>query len=345
MPSVSSRIDGQQGHRVVVVGGSTIDIEGVVSQKDSLNCGDSIPGRIGYAVGGVGRNIAENLARLGVDTWLVSAVGDDPFGTYVREQTATSGVDVSGLVTIPDQRTGCYLSLLNSEREMVSAVSDVDVALALTSSLDRISPIISKAEVLVLDCNVSEEMLAASIELCPRDALIVAEPVSATKALKLRPFLDRLTLVTPNQVEAESLCGLSAANEHTIEELARLLRRSGVAEVIVTLGKRGVYWSGAETDRREHKLSAYDEEARGTSGSEGYYCPPAVSERSQSVTGAGDAFTAGVVYGKLCGYDGVEGITVGFAAAAIAIESERAVNPLMSPVLLKKQLSPLSKRQ
>lgn len=88
---------------IVIIGSANIDVAGYSHQ--SLNYADSNPGKIKFTPGGVGRNIAHNLALLGKNAWLLSAVGGDFYGQSLLAQTNQSGVYVDKclivLVKIP----------------------------------------------------------------------------------------------------------------------------------------------------------------------------------------------------------------------------------------------------
>ncbi len=84
---------------ITVVGGINIDIEG--RPDDSLVRADSNPGKVSVSVGGVGRNIVENIARLGGDVAMISLTGDDVMGQNAKAQLAALGVDVSGIQNVP----------------------------------------------------------------------------------------------------------------------------------------------------------------------------------------------------------------------------------------------------
>lgn len=69
---------------IITIGSANIDIAGY--SYASLNYADSNPGKIKFTPGGVGRNIAHNLALLGKNSWLMSAVGDDFYGQSLLAQ-------------------------------------------------------------------------------------------------------------------------------------------------------------------------------------------------------------------------------------------------------------------
>ncbi len=119
---------GKQG--VVVFGAANVDIS--ASAALTLAVGDSTPGRITNTAGGVGRNVAENLARLGHNVKLVSAVGDDLQSQFLLDHTRRAGVDVSACNVLPGQTTGTYLSLNNPDGSLLAAVNDMAVLGLLT---------------------------------------------------------------------------------------------------------------------------------------------------------------------------------------------------------------------
>ena len=103
---------------VVIIGSANIDVAGY--SHESLNYADSNPGKIKFTPGGVGRNIAQNLALLGNKSWLLSAVGSDFYGQSLLTQTNQSGVYVDKCLIVPGENTSSYLSLLDNIQAEIS---------------------------------------------------------------------------------------------------------------------------------------------------------------------------------------------------------------------------------
>ena len=97
---------------IVIIGSANIDVAGY--SHHPLNYADSNPGKIKFTPGGVGRNIAHNLALLGKNAWLLSAVGGDFYGQSLLAQTNQSGVYVDKCLIVPGENTSSYLSLLDN---------------------------------------------------------------------------------------------------------------------------------------------------------------------------------------------------------------------------------------
>ena len=283
--------------RVTVVGGANTDICGRPAQ--ALVRHDSAPGQVSVRHGGVGRNIACDLARLGLRTRFVTALGDDGFGASVAEGCRSCGVDMSLTRIVPGARRPVYLYLSDEKGEMDAAVSDMEVMAALTpaylrSRLDEIDD----ADAVVLDGNLPAETIAF---LCEKlRAPIIADPVSTAKATRFAPVLGRLAAIKPNLLEARALTGRQSP-----EDCAEALLRSGVGSVFLSLGAKGL-------------LAA--------SGEERVLLP---CERAElvSATGAGDAATAAVVWAMVRGLDLAAAARAAVTAGAIAAASEEASPP------------------
>ncbi len=98
----------------VVVGTINMDIRGMADIRYPQSA--SHPGTIHCSAGGVGRNIAHNLALLGRDVHLLSVIGDDFYGEMLLEETRRAGVNVSGCVRLHGQSTSTYLAIAESRR-------------------------------------------------------------------------------------------------------------------------------------------------------------------------------------------------------------------------------------
>ena len=283
--------------RVTVVGGANTDICGRPAQ--ALVRHDSAPGQVSVRHGGVGRNIACDLARLGLRTRFVTALGDDGFGASVAEGCRSCGVDMSLTRIVPGARSPVYLYLSDEKGEMDAAVSDMEVMAALTPAYLRAHlSELDESDAVVLDGNLPEETIAF---LCEKlRAPIVADPVSTAKAPRFASALGRLAAIKPNLLEARALTG-----KQNPEDCADALLRSGVGSVFLSLGAKGL-------------LAASGEER---------VLLPCEKTELVSATGAGDAATAAVVWAMVRGLDLAAAARAAVMAGAIAAASEEASPP------------------
>ena len=153
-----------EGASVVVIGGANMDIK-ARSARAAVPA-TSNPGASSMAAGGVGRNIAENLARLGTRTYLVASIGSDGLGDQVLSATSNAGVQVEH-VRRSARATGTYTAVLDTDGELVVAVADMAATDELApEQVDGARDLIAAASLLVLDGNLSTATLGFAPALC-----------------------------------------------------------------------------------------------------------------------------------------------------------------------------------
>lgn len=291
--------------RCAVVGAVNVDIGGFPSGLVAM--GDSNPGRIRVSAGGVGRNIACNLARLGVETHMVTALGSDAFAGIVRTDCAAAGVDLSHALVYADAGSSLYLFIADARGDMQLAVNDMTICERLTpEALESRLAWLNGMDAVVLDANLPPETLGFLAEQLR--APLYADAVSAAKARRLLPILPRLRALKPNALEAAVLTGLPVCDDASVESAGLALLNAGVGRAFITLGERGVCYAESGAAR----------------------LIPGAPIHMVNSTGAGDAFTAAMVWADLNGMDARDSARAGLAAASIAVESAETVNPDLS---------------
>ena len=302
------------GSPVWVIGGVNMDISG--TPAGPLRAGDSNPGRVTLAPGGVGRNIAENLRRMGRRVSLVSILGEDPYADVIREHCRNTGIDMSCSFTDPLGHTPTYLCVNEENGDLHTAIADMTLCDQLTPArLEPILPLLNRGSFVIADANLPEETLAWIGEKVT--VPVAADPVSAAKAHRLRPLLPKLTFLKPNLQEAEILTGLSPEGSGSVARIAHALHSLGVSRVYLSLGARGV-WAD---DGKEGALL------------------PCFPGAIVNTTGCGDAFVAAAADSCIRGMGTMECARRGLAAAAICAEDPSAVSPAMSAEEIAKRLA------
>ena len=299
---------------VVAIGGANLDI--TAQATGAALAHDSNQGIISTSFGGVVRNIAENLARLGLDCRLISAVGEDANGLALLQHTERIGVDVSDVLRVAHARTGIYVSINDAQGDLSIAVNDMAVLEHLTADhLSEKQSLLAQAALIVTDTNLSQHCLNALFrQVAPTPIFI--DSVSVQKAPKLRPHLAKIHTLKPNRLEAEHLSGLFLGDEAAAPAVAEWFLQQGVANIVLSLGECGLYCA----NRQE----------------QGWVKPLQVAVCNTS--GAGDALMSGLVYGYLSGYSllesarfaqGCAALTVGVAQANCETLSIPAVMQMM----------------
>ena len=304
----------RSGSYAVVVGGVNVDIGG--RSFAPLVEADSNPGSVSISLGGVGRNIAHNLSLLGTEVRMLTAYGDDLNGERVAASCSSLGIDLSYAQQIPGGTTSTYLYLTDPNGEMALAVSDMEICKQISPQyLAANLPLLQNAQIVVADTNIPAESLQYLAENCTCPLFI--DPVSTTKAEKLRPILSRIHTLKPNKLEAELLSGIRIRTDEDLEAAAAKLLEMGVHRLFISLGAEGVY-AAMGNQRVRH---------------------PNLPGNMVNTTGCGDAFMAALVWAYLEGSDLESTARAGLAAGSIAMESAETINPAMSAAALNARLA------
>jgi pseudouridine kinase len=295
---------------IIVIGGANLDIKSVIAGKTVA--ATSNPGASALSLGGVGRNIAENLARLGAPVALLSVVGDDDAGARLIAGSAAAGIDMR-LTARAKGNTGTYAVVIDRQGEMVIGVADMRLIDAITPRfIARHKAELAAARLLVADCNLSAEALAEVARIAARANIpLIIEPVSVPKAKRLASLLRAglpIHAVTPNRDELAALVGFPVRSEAALKRAMRLLHRRGVRHVLVGLGAAGCYLSSAHDDINFT-----------------VHLPAASRTKVRDVTGGGDAMVAGFAYGLARGKTAAQAARMGQELAARAVHSLTSV--------------------
>lgn len=308
---------GVEESQVLVIGAAGFDLK-VFPREPAVEPARSNPGTIRWAWGGVARNIAENLTRLGVNVHLVTAVGDDWWGHALLQSLKDIGIDTSGCVISESNSTASYVALHHTDRRLWVAFDDMAVIREITPAhLYRLRRLVREADMICIDANLSAAALRTLFRLSAQyETPVCVDPTAALLAHRLHSYLPRIAIITPDRDEAEALLGIRMSSEDAISMGARRFVQMGVQLAIITLGADGLYYATSEESGRL----------------------PALPVDVVDPTGAGDALTAAVAYGLLEGVSPEEAVRLGMAAAARTLECQDTVCPDLSPETLYDRL-------
>lgn len=294
---------------VVVVGGANIDIIAMAAGAPQPQV--SNPGRIRVGAGGAGRNVAENLRRLGVATRFIAAVDAHSMVDFVIEQTARAGVDTSGVVRVAGR--GNYYVAIEVAGVVEWAVNDMAAAETLTpGNLDALAGVLRAAEAVVVDANLTPATIQRAVELAGNRLVLL--PVSVAKCRRMRGVLPDASLLVLTAAEASALSGSRVVTETDALRAAHRLRASEKATVVITMADRGLGWVGRESFWvSPHRAVVVD------------------------ASGAGDAVAAVAIYAMLAGLDDRMAARLAMAASAMTVAVEGATHPGLSLAVLQTQ--------
>lgn len=290
---------------VLVIGSAGVDIVGRTSSD--LQPGTSNPANIRSSFGGVARNVAENLARLGQPVKLLTAIGDDEPGDQLLRQAKSTGINVEDILIVHEQPTSTYLAVIDSEGTLQFALDDMRTIRSVTPAYIRKNvKWFARASIIFVDSNLSKESLRTVFSLAYKAGVpVCADPTAVGLAQRLIPYLPRLHLVTPNSAEASVLCGWSiqVSDMKQATDAAKCLVSQGVDIAIITLAEFGVCYATSEMN--------------------GHI--PALRTEILDPTGAGDALTATVIFALINQIPLDDAVRLGVSAASFTLSSPGTV--------------------
>lgn len=300
------------GKPIFVIGAATMDLLGFPAAEPAP--GRIVPGRVRRVPGGVGRNLAENLVRLGLPTELVTAFGDDPNSRALVKHCQETQVGIRHSLVAEGQPGALLLGVLDQTKHLYSGIADVRV-------LDHLSPqfldlqreAFHDARALVLETSVPPTVI--DWLLLPEhewQAPLYLDPVSVHLAERVREYLGRFHTVKVNLRQAEYFSGRPLKDQDDLEALAKVWMQQGVRRVFITLGEQGAF--AANVDRAVHL--------------------PALQVKVANTTGAGDAFLAGVLWATFRNWPLDDCCRAGLAASTIAVRSPEAISAHLNEATL-----------
>lgn len=295
---------------IFVLGAAITDMMGFPLGKPMPT--DSVPGVVTKAPGGVGRNLAENLVRLGLNVELITAFGDDKDGRALLQNCQDLNIGVRHSILADGHKGAIHLAVLDERKDLYAGVADLSVLSVLSPAyMEQQKTAIEQSEALCLETNTSPEvidwLLAQEWEIP-----LYLDPVSTHLASRIQSQIGRFHTVKANRRQAEILTGGRVLNLEDMKAAAAKLLDRGVQRVFITLGSQGAF--AANQQQAVHLAAAKVTVA--------------------NTTGAGDAFQAGVLWASRRKWSLEDCCRAGLAASTIAVRSELATSPDLSEATL-----------
>ncbi|MGH7330940.1 MAG: carbohydrate kinase family protein, partial [Polyangiaceae bacterium] len=292
---------------VLCVGAAAIDRVYSLLGETRLHTSNPADGHRGF--GGVARNVAENLARLGLDVALASIVGVDRDGVLLRRHLQECGIDTSRLIVSDRHSTAEYVAILDTNQQLVLGASQMTIFDDFTiAHLQAALNNLSEDAWIFADCNLPSDVLELLFER--RRQKLAVNAVSIEKVAHLPRDLAGAEIVFFNESEARAYIDAARIDEPL--ELAREIYRRGPGAVVVSCGAKGVSVASVGMLTRH----------------------PAAQTRIVDVTGAGDALVAGTLFARTEGKSLGEAVTIGARLAALTLETAGSVHQELSRAML-----------
>lgn len=294
---------------VVCIGGMNVDRK--FYAKNELVLKTSNPVSSSVSIGGVGRNIAENLGRLGEDIVMLSRAGNDQDWDLIKI-ASESYMNLRKVEISPNQATSSYTAIIDVSGDMSIALANMTICESMNVSwLEQYETLLSRSKALVVDLNLPKESLVYLIKLArERELALAIIPVSAPKMSNLPKNLKGVEWLIVNQDESEIFFNKSLKSNEDIEALANLWLQTGLKQVLITRGSRSMLYANQNGKRQ--------------------FMTPQIVQQIVDTTGAGDSLSAGILFGWLNDFSLRETLEFGLTNAYYTIQSQDTVRKNLS---------------
>jgi ribokinase len=286
---------------IVVVGSVNLDL--VCVGKKIPAPGETVWGNQFQTFhGGKGANQAVAVGRLGYPVSMVAKVGDDDFGSRLRQGLRSAHVNVRAVSTAKATASGVALITVDGKgQNSITVIPGANGELR-PQDLEKSLPHLRSAGMILAQLEVPMETVEYLCSLAARLKIPLMLDPAPARAIP-RKVLRCVTWLTPNETEICTLCGIAPAEltPATVGEFAGKLQREGAANVIVKMGRHGAFIAGADGTRK---------------------MVPAFKVRAVDSTAAGDAFNGALAVALMHRFSLEEAVR--FAAAAGAMSATRA---------------------
>jgi ribokinase len=224
---------------IVVAGSSNTDM--IIRLDHIPRPGETIlGGEFVTAAGGKGANQAVGAARAGGQVTFIARVGQDMFGHQALAGFRREGMDVRYVFKDQTAPSGVALIFVAKDGENSIAVAGGANARLSPADVKKTKAVIASASVLVMQLETPLETVHAAAELAARAGVrVILNPAPARKLPD--SLLKLVSILTPNEIEAELLTGIRVADDAAAGRAADKLLARGVGTVILTLGARGAF--------------------------------------------------------------------------------------------------------
>jgi len=332
----------------LVVGGSIYDFVVRITEGEIILNGGTHGGSVRSSHGGVGRNVASALAKLGQEPRLISAVGEDREGRDIVKEGSEAGVDTQMVIVDKNGSTAAYTAILDSNGDCQFGVGDMGLHGLVTPEYIRSKmKQICCSNLVVCDGNVDERTIDELLKICSiYDIPFFYEPTDIRKATKplVSSHHSSMTYCSPNLNELISMISLlpfptqqlSTVSLANVDEQVsiisaaaiQLLKHYKLSVILVTLSECGVVLvrTGQHTSPLPVRGSC-NTKHEGISAV--WYPCNSPCESVVSVSGAGDCLTAGFIAGVLKGLDQAGAVAAGMQAARLSCSFSAAVPDIL----------------
>ena len=224
---------------ILVLGSSNTDM--IIKLKKIPKPGETvIGGKFSTAAGGKGANQAVAAARAGGNVTFIARVGSDIFGDTALKGFKNDGLNVDYVITDSVEPSGVALIFVDENGENSIAVASGANAKLTPQDIKSCEHIIKENKFLLMQLETPIDTIETAAKIAAKNNVkVILNPAPAQKLNK--ELLKSVSIITPNETEAELLVGFPVTNEEDAERAAKVLMEMGIDIIIITLGSKGAF--------------------------------------------------------------------------------------------------------
>lgn len=270
------------------------------------------------SIGGVARNIAENLGRLGENVTFLTAAGNDSEWSLIKKLSEPF-MNINYVQPIENASTGSYTAIIDKKGDMQYGFADMNIYEEITPEfLSKQSSILLKAKCLVIDLNLPKKSIEYLTSFAEKNNIkLVIVPVSSPKMIHMPNSLHSIDWLIINRDETETFLKMKIDSNDEMSIAAEKLIDLGVSNVIITNGLKPLIFKSSSSESFHSVIS---------------------SKNVVDVTGAGDSFTSAVIYSWLKNYTNEDIINLALLNSKKTVETNYTVRQNLDQKQLEIEL-------
>jgi len=284
--------------KIVVVGSSNTDL--IIKVPEIPRPGETLlGGEFMTFPGGKGANQAVAAARAGGDIIFIASVGDDSYGEEAIKGYKLDNINTGNVKICKGVPSGIAMITISDSGENAITVASGANARLLPADLDEVEEAFQEADCMLIQLETPLETVQKAVELCNElDTRVILNPAPAANLSD--EILSKVSIITPNETEAESLTGIVVSDDSSAARAADFLHAKGIGTVIITMGALGAFLSDRASSLQK--------------------LVPGFSVQAVDTTAAGDVFNGQLAVSLAEGNELEKAIVIAHAAAALSVQ-------------------------